>query len=189
MDEELKKQTKQVFYDDDHHMRKRWKARLMVCGIMLVLAFISLILMDIHSNGYWLYSQILSAVYAILSIWLFWYLNRGTNKFGSSTIFHQIFHWIGLLAALYLVDMFVRAGILASLPAGIVTITMLALTVYLVGIYSDITFVMIGITLAIFAYCLAYIQNDLTVIMIPVILVIAAIIFIILHRERRKAEK
>lgn len=189
MDDELRENTENMFYNDNHHIRKRWKARLMVCGIMLALAFVSLVLMDIHSKAYWLYSQGLSVIYAVLSIWLFWYLNRGEHRFTRSTIWHQILHWVGLLAALYLVDLFVRAGIMGALPAGIVTITMLALTIYLVGIYSDIAFVLIGITLAICAYCLAYVQAYLSIIMIPVILVAALIIFLIIHREKRKAEK
>lgn len=189
MDEELKEESKKVFYDEHHHIRKRWKARLVVCALMLALAFISLVLVDIHSKGYWLYSQTLAVIYAVLSIWLFWYLNRGDGKFTHSTIWHQILHWIGLLGALYLVHVFVTAGIISSLAAGVVTITMLALTIYLVGIYSDIAFVLIGVTLAIFAYCLAYVQSYLSIIMIPVILVAGFIIFMVVHRDRRKAEK
>ena len=168
---------------------KRWKARLVVCGIMLVLAFISLILMDIHSNGYWLYCQGLSGIYAILSIWLFWYLNRGDRRAMRSTIWHQFFHWLGLFGALYLIDLFVQAGILQVFPAGVVTITMLALTMYMIGIYSDMTFVLLGITLAIFAGCLVYVQSYLSVIMIPVILIAGLIIFLMVYRDRRKVEK
>ena len=120
---------------------------------------------------------------------MFWYLNRGDGRFTRSTIWHQLLHWIGLLVALYLVHVFVSAGIISALAAGVVTITMLALTIYLVGIYSDIAFVLIGITLAICAYCLAYVQSYLSIIMIPVILVAAFIIFMVVHRDRRKAEK
>lgn len=189
MDEEFKQESEKIFYDDNHHIRKRWKARLVVCAIMLVLAFVSLVLVDIHSKGYWLYSQALALIYAVMSIWLFWYLNRGDGRFSRSTIWHQILHWIGLLAALYLVHVFVTAGIISALAAGVVTVTMLALTIYLVGIYSDIAFVLIGITLAVCAYCLAYIQSYLSIIMIPVILIAAFIIFMVVHRDRRKAEK
>ncbi len=188
MDDELKEGTQKVFYDEHHHIRKTWKARLIVSGLMLVLAFVSLVLVDIHSKGYWYYCQALAVIYAILSTWLFWYLNRKDGRFTRSTIWHQILHWIGLLVALYLVNVFVRSGIMNALTAGVVTITMLALTLYLVGIYSDIIFVLIGITLAICAYVLAYVQTYLSIIMIPVIVVAALIIFVVVHRQRRKAE-
>lgn len=189
MDEELKEESENVFYDNDHHIRKKWKARLVVSGLMLILAFISLVLVDIHSKAYWFFSQALAVIYALLSIWLFWYLNRGEKKFTRSTIWHQILHWIGLLVALYLVDVFVQSGIMSALTAGVVTITMLALTLYLAGLYSDIAFVLIGITLAICAYVLAYVQTYLSIIMIPVIIVAAIIIFAVVHRDRRKAER
>ena len=145
--------------------------------------------MDIHSRAYWLYSQALSVIYALLSLWLFWYLNRDDGRFTRSTIWHQILHWAGLMVALYLVTVFVRAGIMGALTAGVVTMTLLALTIYLVGIYSDIIFVLIGVTLGILAYCLAYFQAYLSVIMIPVIVVAGGAIFFIVHRERLKAEQ
>ncbi len=168
--------------------RNIWKARLIVFGIMLFLAFVSIILANVHTKGYWYYSQALAVAYAILSIWLFWYLNRGEGRFTRSTIWHQIWHWVGLLAALYLVNVFERSGIMSTLAAGVVTITLLALTIYLVGIYSDIAFVLIGITLGICAYVLAYIQAYISIIMIPVIVVVALIIFIVVHRDRHKVQ-
>jgi hypothetical protein len=189
MDEDLREESKEVFYDEHHHIRKKWKARLAVSGVMLILAFISLVLVDIHSKAYWYFCQALAVIYAILSLWLFWYLSRGEKQFTRSTIWHQILHWVGLLVALYLVNVFVRSGILNTLTAGVVTITLLALTIYLAGLYSDVIFVLIGITLAICAYVLAYVQTYLSLIIIPVIVVAAFIIFIVVHRDRRKAER
>lgn len=189
MDEELSKATQNVFYDEEHHLKKRWKARLFVCVIMLFLAVVNIAFINFHFTGYWFYSQVLSVSYAILSIWLFWYLNRGNHQFSRSTVWRQIFHWIGLLAALYLIDLFVRSGIMSTLSASLVTLMMLALTIYLVGVYSDLTFVFIGIMLAIFVYCLAYVQAYLSIIMIPVILVAAFVIFFIVHHEHRKGPK
>lgn len=189
MDDELRENTQEIFYDEHHRIRKRWKARLVVCAIMLTLAVISIILVYIHSTAVWFYSQILAALYAVLSLWLFWYLNRGTKKVGASTIWHQIFHWLGLLAALYLVYMFERDQIITAMGAGVVTLAMLALTIYLIGIYSDITFVLIGIILAAFAYCLAFLQSYLYIIMIPVVIIAALLIYVIAHHQRRKAEK
>ena len=188
MDDELKDSADHIFYDSNHHIRKRWKARLVVCGIMLVLAIICLILAVVKSGGFWLFSQALSAIYAILSIWLFWYLNRGQHRFTTSTFWHQIFHWLGLLVALYLVHVFVQADIVSPLNAGVLTITILALTIYLIGVYSDVTFIFIGIVLAIFAYCLAYVEVYLYIVVIPAIIIAAIIIFIIVHREKRKAD-
>ena len=186
MDEKISQAAESVFYDEGHHLQKRWKARLFVCAIMLVLAFICIGLVDLHSSGYWFYSKILSGSYAILSIWLFWYLNRSNHQFRQSTVWHQLAHWAGLLVALYLINLLVNAGIMSSLTAGVVTLILLALTIYLIGVYSDITFIFIGLMLAILSYCLTYLQAYLSIIMIPVIVIAAVVIFFIVHRDKKR---
>lgn len=186
MNEEIGKAAATVFYDEQHHLKRRWKARLLVCAIMLLLAFICIGLVDFHSAGYWFYSKVLSASYAVLSIWLFWYLNRGNKEFNETTVWHQLLHWAGLLVALYLIGLFVKSGVMNSLAAGVVTLTLLALTIYLIGVYSDITFIFIGIMLAILTYCLTYVQAYLSIIMIPVILLAALVIFFIVHRDKSR---
>ena len=166
---------------------KRWKARLLVCLLMLTLAFVGLVVMDLHPNGYWLYSQIMAALYAMLSLWLFWYLHRGQHKVHGSTIWHQMLHWLGLLLVVYLTSIFVSTGVMGSTQAGLVTLTLLALTIFLAGVYTDTSFMLIGITLAIFAAGAAMIQAYLSALMIPVILVAALVIYIMLHREKRRS--
>lgn len=179
-------QPEKVANHSIHH--KRWKARLIVCISMLALAFIGLIIMDVHSASYWLYSRIMAVIYAILSIGLFWYLNRKQHKINSSTIWHQLLHWLGLLGAIYLVDIFVRTGIMGSTEAGLASLTLLALTIFLAGIYTDIAFILIGLTLGIFAAGAALIEAYLSVIMVPVILIAGLIIYLLLHKEKRKAQ-
>lgn len=167
---------------------RRWKARLFVSICMLVLALVGLIIMNIHSPAYWFYTQIMAGIYAVLSIGLFWYLNRGEHKIHRSTIWHQLLHWLGLICVIYLIAIFVNTGIMGSTQAGLVTLTCLALTIYLAGIYSDISFMLIGVTLAIFAAAAAVIESYLTVIMIPVLIIAAIVIYIIVHRQRRKEQ-
>lgn len=177
--------------NDEHliHLNKRWKARLIVCGIMLVLAFVGLLIMDLHARSYWFYSRVMAILYAGLSLWLFWYLNRGKHKVHSSTIWHHLLHWVGLLFSIYLISIFVQTGMLASNQAGLVTLTLLALTIFLVGVYTDGSFMLIGVTLAIFAAGAALIEAYLSVLMIPVILLAGLIIFIMLHHERKRTTK
>jgi len=170
--------------DRTKHSHKRWKARLFVCITMLALAFVGLIIMDLHTKAYWLYSRIMAGLYAILSLWLFWYLHRGEHKIHGSTIWHQMLHWLGLLLAVYLTSIFVSTGIMGTTQAGLVTLTLLALTIFLAGVYTDTSFMLIGITLAVFAAGAALVEAYLSALMIPVILVAALVIYIMLHREK-----
>ena len=169
----------------DQRSHRRWKARLFVCIAMLTLAFIGLLVMDLHPKGYWVYSRIMASLYALLSLWLFWYLNRGEHKVHGSTIWHQMLHWLGLLLAVYLTSIFVSTGVMGSMQAGLVTLTLLALTTFLAGVYTDVFFILIGITLAIFAAGAALIEAYLSALMIPVILIAALVIYIMLHREKK----
>lgn len=168
--------------------RRRWKARLIVCLLMLALAFVGLIVMDLHSGAYWLYSRIMAVIYALLSLWLFWYLHRGKHMIHGSTIWHQMLHWLGLLLAVYLTSIFVSTGVMGSTQAGLVTLVLLALTIFLAGVYTDTSFMLIGITLAIFAAGAALVQAYLSALMIPVILIAALIIYTILHRDKKQSQ-
>lgn len=165
---------------------KRWKARLFVSLTMLALAAIGLVVMDLHARSYWVFSQIMAGLYAALCIWLFWYLNRGEHKVHGSTIWHQILHWAGLLLAVYITSIFVQTGVMASVQAGLMTLTLLALTIFLSGVYTDASFILIGITLAIFAVGAALAQAYLSALMIPVILIAAIVIYIMIHREKKQ---
>lgn len=167
---------------------RRWKARLIVCCTMLLLALVGLLIMDIHPRSYWLYSRVMALLYASLSIWLFWYLNRGNHKLTTSTLWHQLLHWFGLLIASYLVSIFVNTGLMGSLQAGFVTLTLLALTIFLAGVYSNFSFMLIGLTLAVFAAAAAMIEAYLSLVMIPVIIVVGIIIYWVSHHEKKKTQ-
>ena len=168
---------------------KRWKARLIICGIMLVLAIVGLVIMNIHSASYWVYSRIMAVMYALLSIWLFWYLNRGEHKVHTSTIWHQILHWVGLIIAIYITSTFVNSGVVSSIQAGLFTLTLLALTVFLAGVYTDSAFMLIGIVLGIFAIGASLVEAYLSILMIPVIVIAAILIFFLIHHEKRRGTK
>lgn len=156
---------------------------------MLLLALIGLLIMDLHPKSYWLYSRLMALIYALLSIGLFWYLSRGTHKVNRVTLWHQLLHWLGLIISIYLVSIFVDTGIMGSTEAGLVTLTLLALTVFLAGVYTHFSFMLIGLTLGVFAAAAALIEAYLSALMIPLILIVAAIIYFFAHHEKSKVNE
>ena len=158
---------------------KRWKARLMVSFIMLLLAFLSLILMEIHQATYWIFTYIMAGIDALLSIWLVWYLKAGR-------VWRVILHWMGLIAVMYLMAIFVDRGVVSQTEAGLFALVVLAFALYLAGIYTDIIFILIGMTLAILALGIILLKSYLWLIMVPVIVIAAIIIVVIVIRDRRK---
>ncbi|WP_032074764.1 hypothetical protein [Coxiella burnetii] len=166
---------------------KRWKARLIVGFIMLALAFISLFIMEIQHAAYWVFTCIMSAIDAVLCVWLVWYLKRQGTPFLANS-WHITLHWIGLIAAVYLIAVFIKRGIVSHQEAGLFTLLLLALTLYLAGIYTDIIFLLIGVALGILTTGVILVKAYVWLIMIPIILLTALIIFFIVSRDRKKLD-
>lgn len=158
------------------------RIRIFICSCMLSLVLISLILLKVHTKSFWIFSQAMAVIYAILSIILFYMLNKRKPNIYPSTIWHQLLHWLGLLGAIYLLNIFVRTGLLDTAQAGILTITLLALTCFSSGVYTDASFMLIGATLAILAAGATLFSSYLTLLMIPTILIVGIIIYIIIRK-------
>ena len=165
---------------------RHFKSRLIVCTTMLALAFISLILMDAHKLSYFFYCQIISVTYATLCIWLQWYINRLNKNLYITTLWHQLLHWCGLFIVLYLVSVFVSTGLVSSLQGGIMTFSLLALTTFLAGVYTEPCFIVVGFTMMIFAGFAATTQNYISLLMLPVLLISTALIFAIIYFQLKK---
>jgi hypothetical protein len=164
---------------------KRWKARLVIGLIMLALAFITLLVMKIRPSAYWLFTCVMAGIDAILCVWLVWYVKRQDGSRFVGNLWHMILHWIGFIAVIYLITIFIHYGAISEVDAGIYTLIVLALTIYLAGIYTDAIFILIGVTLAIMAMGTILIKTYLLLVMIPVIVIVALIIFVMLAQERK----
>lgn len=150
--------------------------RFIVALIMLGLSFIGLVVSDIRQNGAWTYWRIMVPVFAILCLFLSWYLRRNKKIITTATIWHEIVHWLGLALAVYLVSIFVNIGLMGRFEAGLVALTLLALTTFLAGIYVEATFFVIGLLLGIFAAAAALLAEYVYTIMLPLTLGVAVLL-------------
>lgn len=147
-----------------------WGARLAVSISMLILAFLGLVFTDVKTTGAWDYWKWMVPIYAILSLWLSWYVKRQTQTISPVTLWHELLHWIGLFLAVLLVSFFVHLGIIGRFTAGIFDMTLIALAVFLAGIYIETTFIFVGIVLGIFAFLTAFIVQYLYAFLIPILI-------------------
>jgi hypothetical protein len=170
--------------EGSHIQEPKWRVRLFICCVMLVLALIAAVLMDLHSRGYWFYSQAICITYAVLSIGLSLWTKKHLQIKARFALWRQVLHWVGLVFVVYIIDLFVQSGLMTNDGAGVVIMTCLALTVYAVGLYNDIALVFVGIALAIFSVLLSFFQQHLVLFMTPVLLVVAGIIFFIVYRSK-----
>ena len=165
-----------------------WGARLAVALAMLVLAFLGMIVTDVKSTGGFDYWKWVIPVYALLALWLSWYVRRKSEVFRSVTLGHEVLHWIGLIAAVFMVSFFVHLGLISRFIAGLFDLTLLALAVFLAGVYIESTFFLIGIVLGLFAaFAAAFIEYLYAFVVLILIAggVIIAIMVWLSHKKHR----
>lgn len=164
-----------------------WWARLGVGIAMLVLAFVGVLLTDLESSGDWTYWKWAVPTFALLALWLSWYVRRTTEVLNPITLWHELLHWIGLFGAVILVSTFVDIGLLSRSLAGLFVLTLLALTVFTLGIYIDSTFLLIGVVLGAFAALVGITVQYLYAFTIPILVIgIGVLVFMIWRANSRK---
>lgn len=165
-----------------------WWARLGVGIAMLIVAFIGVILTDLESSGAWDYWKWTVPVYALLALWLSWYIRRTKSTVSPITLWHELLHWVGLFAAVFLVSLFVEMGLLSRALAGLFVLTLLSLNVFTIGIYTESTFLLIGVVLGVFAALVAIAVKFLYAFTIPILLIgIGVLIYMIWHSNKKNA--
>ncbi len=166
-----------------HH----WKVRLVVCSIMLLMAFLGIFLTDMESSGGWDYWKWTVPIYAVLALGLSWYDRRTKEALTPITIGHEFLHWIALFGAVFLVSMFVNIGVLSRSLAGLFVLTLLALNVFTLGIYMDPIFMLIGVVLGILAAIIALTVQYMYAFSIPLLFIGAAAIgYMIWHSHQKR---
>ncbi len=104
------------------------------------------------------------------------------------TVWHEVLHWAGLTLGVFLISRFVSIGLMGRFEAGLVVLSMLALTTFLAGIYIEVSFIFIGILLGFCAYSIAFLDQYLYAIMLPLLALGAIAIFFLVYRKKKKHE-
>lgn len=177
----MRKSGDEIVIEKHHH---HWKMRLFIGLIMLGLSFIGLIISDVRANGSWDYWRWMVPVFAILCLFLSWYLRHKKRIMSVTTIWHELVQWFGLALAVYLVSVFVNIGLMGRFEAGLIVLTLLSLNIFITGIYVESTFFFIGILLGLFALAAAVLAAYIYTIMLP-ITVGVAILLIWVARKRQ----
>lgn len=157
--------------------------RLMIGLIMLGLSFVGLIVSDIRQNGAWNYWRVMVPLFAVLCLFLSWYLRHKQRLISPTTIWHELLQWFGLALSVYLISVFVKIGLMGRFEAGLVVLTLLSLNIFITGIYVEATFFIIGIVLGLFALAAAVMAEYLYTIMLPITIGVA-ILLIWIARKR-----
>lgn len=125
-----------------NNLNAAWRLRLFICVTLLLLAYASLMIFTLASSWFSGFCGIMAIVDAVLCILINF----------RRPLFRQLLHWLGTLAVVYWVMVFTHRGMFDSAYAGMFTLMILALAIYLAGLYNDILLVLVSLILAIMAF-------------------------------------
>jgi hypothetical protein len=165
------------------------KLRMVAALSMLILGFIGVIVTDITRDGAWQYWRFICIIYAFMSIVLNWHYKQKGWKTSVLTIWHEIAHWTGLIAAIFVVSYFVSIGLISRFDASMLTLLLLALATYLAGIYIETTLIFVGVLLGFFAMGIAFTAEYLYGILLPLTVVVGGLLIAFIHHAHKKMTK
>lgn len=165
-----------------------FRARFYTGLFLFILAFIGLVITDVHHNGGFSYWRYVVPLFAISGLFLSWYLRHKNQSHSVAFIWHELLHWAGLLLAVYLVSELLRVGLLSRFAASLVILTMLALALFLAGIYIELTFLVLGLVIGGFVVVIAFLTEYLYVVSIPLVIIGIALLFFLARKKKKHAE-
>jgi hypothetical protein len=134
------------------HVPRSWLVAAAVAVVMVLLALLGVGLTTASSSVASTYWVCLVPVYAMLCVGTAWRWTPQPGAEGRPLALRQVFHWLGIGAALGL-DFYIRgSGEESGIAAGMNALLLLALGCYLAGVHLVWVFVPVGVllTLALF---------------------------------------
>jgi hypothetical protein len=155
-----------------------------VVGIaMLLLAFVGVGASDVSGAGSQVYWSLLAIGFGLASLAIDWVHHDDEFHWARSSI-RVVVHWIGVLAAIQLVYVFIASGRVANADVGLLNGTILALGTYLCGVHADWRLMVIGAALAFATASVAYLEQYLWVLFALAVLALAVTFLVARARGR-----
>jgi hypothetical protein len=137
-------QPAETYQQPFYPIGRSWKPATVVVVIMIVAALIGVALTSAevsYAPSYWIW---LVPVYGILCVFTAWVRARHDLKVERPSILRQVFHWLGIAAALGLDFLIRSAGQETASAAGNYALLLLALGCFLAGVHLEWLFAIVG---------------------------------------------
>ena len=127
--------------------------------------------------GFW-YWLAMVPIFGGASIYDEWKERKIKGEGSGTLLSRQIFHWLAMVAAVYLVHVLQSTGRMNQADAGLVLLLALSLTVFLAGVHFNWRFAVLGVVLGATVAVAALVDQYFWIMTIPVILGGLAVLFI-----------
>lgn len=171
--------------DLDRLEERPWRhvADLVVGGAMLALAFVGIAASDVSGSGSQTYWTALAVGFAVASYGLQW-LHAGRDFAAGRRGLAMAAHWVGVVAAVELVYLFIAAGRLTNADAGLLNGLVLALGTFLAGVHGGWRLAVIGAAIGLATVAVAWLEQYLWVLLGLAVLALAALFLVARLRAR-----
>ncbi len=122
-----------------------------------------------------------------VSTFLAWVRARARGESTGAALRVQLLHWLGTLAALWLVFLLQAAGQVPEDALGLVALATLALSTFLAGVHDDWRLCGVGLLLGGIVVAGAYVQQFAWVVLVPAVALLAVVGVVWLRRGRAPA--
>ena len=120
-------------------------------------------------RGLW-YWLLMVPVFGLTSLFVGWEAARRHGQSPGRVIVTQVLHWLGLAGALWLMVLLANTGRIANPDEGLVSLILLALATFLVGVHTDWRFAVVGAVLGGIAVLAVLVEQYLWLGIVPVLL-------------------
>jgi hypothetical protein len=163
---------------------RSWKIRFAGGALLLFIVFLGMVVADVMAEGGWKYWRVMTPVYALVCIGLSLYIRHMKLKTFTVTIWHELFHWLGLLFSVYLISTLVQMGQISRFQGGIEELLLIALATYLAGVYIEPMFVLVGIAIGCLVVTVGFLSEYLYAILFPTLIISIIILYFIVRRKK-----
>jgi len=162
-----------------------WRPVFDICigGAMLVLAFIGIAASDVSGGGSQTYWFMLALAFAVLCILLDW-IHEPPGTAWADPLLRTALHWVGVLAAMELIHIFIEAGRLSNANTGLLNGVVIALGTFTSGVHTNWRLMVIGAALGLGTATVAYVEQYLWILFALALLALAAIYLVTRLRGR-----
>lgn len=162
------------------------KVTFFISLTMIVTAIFGVVLLQTKSDFSLPYLEALCVFFAFLCVFLGCYHRKIKKKETLSTVFHELFHWLGLLCVVVIISRLVSIGAFSRYASSLMVLLLLAFSTFVAGVYVEFVLMIVGAILALSTLVLAFFNEYLYSVFIPALLVIAAIWFFAIRLTRQK---
>lgn len=143
--------------------------------ILVVLVLLSAIGVAINDYSpqsafrYWIW---MAPTFGVISIAAAWWRAHRRGDSVATAVQRQVFHWAGVIGAVYLIYLLQSTGRMENEAAGLSALIVIALAAFLAGVHSDWRLMVLGVVLGVTVVGFAILERIIWFVVLPALLII-----------------